>query len=351
MVRRLPVYFLIDISESMAGENHSSLQRGMDDVVRDLRRDPHALETVYMSVIAFAGKVKTIAPLVELASFYPPRVPLGSGTSLGQALFHLMAEIDTNTKRTTAEYKGDWKPIVFLLTDGRPTDNYSSAFRKWKDQYKDKATLIAISIGRNVDLNVLKELTDEVLILEETSSESFKKFINWVTASISSQSLSIGSGGGNNLVLAAVDGVVLKLMQDAVDHNLYDQNNVILVGRCQKKKYPYLMKYEKAQALAITDQFKIEIPHYDFSGCYPLDEDYFTWSDESIVNIQTVNTAELNGGAGCPHCGARIALAMCACGAIMCIDAPGNAICPWCENSVSFGESSGSDFDVNRARG
>ncbi len=126
-MRRLPIYFLLDVSESMVGENHRKLQSAMESIVRNLRRDPHALETVYLSAIAFAGKVKTIAPLVELVSFYPPQLPLGSGTDLGQAIFHLMAEIDRNTVKTTAERKGDWKPIVFLLTDGKPTDNYQSA--------------------------------------------------------------------------------------------------------------------------------------------------------------------------------------------------------------------------------
>jgi uncharacterized protein YegL len=197
-MRRLPIYFLLDVSESMVGENHRKLQDGMESIVRSLRQDPHALETVYLSAIAFAGKVKTIAPLVELVSFYPPKLPLGSGTSLGAALFHLMSEIDRNTVKTTADQKGDWKPIVFLLTDGKPTDNYASAIRKWKDEYQSKASIVAVALGRYADLKILKDLTENVLILEKTGSDDFKKFLAWVTASVSSQSKSVDSGAGIN---------------------------------------------------------------------------------------------------------------------------------------------------------
>lgn len=350
-MRRLPIYFLLDVSESMVGENHKKLQRGMEAIVRDLRRDPHALETVYLSAIAFAGKVKTIAPLVELVSFYPPQLPLGSGTSLGQALFHLMAEIDRNVVKTTADQKGDWKPIVFLLTDGKPTDNYASAIRKWKKEYQNKATLIAVALGRYVDLRVLKDLADEVLILEQTGDEAYKKFIAWVTASVSSQSRSVGNGAGDRLTLAKIDKSVIQMLDDVKKFDAVDPDSVILVGRCQKKKLPYIMKYEKNTQELSSEYFNIDTSYFDFSGCFPLDEDYFTWSDGSSAVHQTVNTASLRGAPGCPHCGARIAFAMCSCGGILCINQPGEAHCPWCECEVNFSSEGGSDFDVNRARG
>ena len=350
-MRRLPIFFVLDVSESMVGENHRKLQRGMESIVRDLRRDPHALETVYLSAIAFAGKVKTIAPLVELVSFYPPQLPLGSGTSLGQALFHLMAEIDRNVVKTTAEQKGDWRPIVFLLTDGKPTDNYASAVRKWKEEYRNKATLIAVALGRYADLRVLNDLTHEVLILENTDDDAYKKFIAWVTASVSSQSRSVGSGGEDRLALASIDKSVIQMLDDVKKFDTVDPDNVILVGRCQKKKLPYIMKYERNSQELQVEHFKIDTSYFDFSGCFPLDEDYFTWSDGSSVANQTVNASSLRGAPGCPHCGARIAFAVCGCGGILCIDRPGSAHCPWCDCDVNFSETGSDDFDVSRARG
>lgn len=121
-MRRLPVYFLVDVSESMVGEPIQQVENGMRQIVQELRTDPYALETAFISVIAFAGKAKSLSPLTELYKFYPPTFPIGGGTSLGAALDFLMDDIDRNVVKTTEERKGDWKPIIFLLlTEHRPT--------------------------------------------------------------------------------------------------------------------------------------------------------------------------------------------------------------------------------------
>lgn len=114
-MRRLPVYFLVDVSESMVGEPIQQVENGMRQIVQELRTDPYALETAFISVIAFAGKAKSLSPLTELYKFYPPTFPIGGGTSLGTALDFLMDDIDRNVVKTTEERKGDWKPIIFLL--------------------------------------------------------------------------------------------------------------------------------------------------------------------------------------------------------------------------------------------
>lgn len=128
-MRRLPVYFLVDVSESMVGEPIQQVENGMRQIVQELRTDPYALETAFISVIAFAGKAKSLSPLTELYKFYPPTFPIGGGTSLGAALDFLMDDIDRNVVKTTEERKGDWKPIIFLFTDGTPTDNPSAALQ------------------------------------------------------------------------------------------------------------------------------------------------------------------------------------------------------------------------------
>ncbi|EEG86784.1 hypothetical protein PROPEN_01078 [Proteus penneri ATCC 35198] len=61
----------------MIGENLKKMNDGLTTIISDLRRDPHALETAWVSVIAFAGVAKTIVPLTEVVSFYPPQLPLG----------------------------------------------------------------------------------------------------------------------------------------------------------------------------------------------------------------------------------------------------------------------------------
>ncbi|MDR1544357.1 MAG: VWA domain-containing protein, partial [Prevotellaceae bacterium] len=182
-MRRLPICFLIDVSESMVGEPIEQVQDGIATIVKELRTDPYSLETVYVSIVAFAGKATKLSPLTELYNFYPPKLPVGSGTSLGNALSFLMNDLDTSIQKTTLEEKGDWKPIIFLFTDGNPTDEYQTAFNRWNQKYRKSANLVVVSIGDNADLSILGKISDNVLQLKATDKESFKQFFKWVTAS------------------------------------------------------------------------------------------------------------------------------------------------------------------------
>ncbi|EXJ13526.1 hypothetical protein D779_3620 [Imhoffiella purpurea] len=351
MMRRLPVFFLLDCSESMVGENLRRMEETLQTIVRVLRGDPHALETVHISVIAFAGVARTIVPLVEVVSFYPPKLPLGGGTSLGEALDALMVELDTAVVRTTPERKGDWKPIVYLLTDGRPTDDPSPAIARWNAQYAKRATLTAIGMGRDVDFAVLKRLTDRVLLYEETRPEDFKTLIDWISASVVAQSKSLGEGG-TAPVPVSLDKDVIKIVDEA-PRTLADETCVTLVGRCQQTRRPYLIKYERERQDLTGSDFQLQVSLFRLSGCYPLDESYFDWSDADATDLK-VSTSELIGAPGCPHCGNATAFALCGCGKLMCINGPGEAVCPWCGNEVGFAPNPSTDeggFEVGRGRG
>lgn len=156
-------------------------------LIRTRRTDPYALETAYLSVIAFAGRPKTLTPLVELVAFYPPRLPLGSGTSIGAALEHLMGEIDRNVKRSTRSRRVtlSW---FSLMTDGKSTDDMSAAQARWKRDYANRANLVAIGIGPYAALEGLSSISPNVLRIENATEQDFKKFIDWVSASVSAES-------------------------------------------------------------------------------------------------------------------------------------------------------------------
>ncbi len=350
-MRRLPVFFVLDCSESMVGDNLRKMEDGIKAIVRNLRTDPQALETVAISVIAFAGIARTIAPLVEVATFYTPKLPLGGGTSLGAALDTLMAEIDKSVVKTTVDQKGDWKPIVYLFTDGRPTDDPLPAISKWHSKYSSKATMIAVGLGADSDFKILKRVTENVIIFEDSQVGDFDKFVRWVSASVVVQSKSVGESV-ERLVFPDLDESVMKKFDES-SRSLADEACVTLVGRCQKSHKPYIIKYDREKHNLRSLDFKLQVSNYVLSGCYPLEEDYFSWTDMRAGEFK-VNSEDLSGSPGCPHCGNFTAFAVCSCGKLMCINGPEHATCPWCEQSVSFSPSTSDDeggFDVGRGRG
>jgi uncharacterized protein YegL len=348
-MRRLPVFLVIDVSESMAGENLRSLQDGISRLIKTLRTDPYALETAYLSVIAFAGRPKTLAPLVELIAFYPPRLPLGSGTSIGAALEHLMGEIDRNVKRSTTEQKGDFKPLVFLMTDGKSTDDMSAAQARWKRDYSTRANLVAIGIGPYAALEGLSNISPNVLRIESATEQDFKKFIDWVSASVSTQSRSIGTGEPPKVNLAKLDESVMKKVETIAQAAAVDEDFVVVLGKCQTLKLPYLLKYERSKQSVETRDLKLDTSLYNLVGVYPAEKDFEELSDLR-ANAQTVSTELLVGAPGCPHCGSPYAFAACSCGQVFCVKGEGKAVCPSCKKELNMGMAEGS-FDVARSRG
>lgn len=71
-VRRRPVYLLLDTSGSMRGAPIQAVQQGVTMIHQELLNNPHALETVYLSVITFADSAQQVARLASVEDFKPP---------------------------------------------------------------------------------------------------------------------------------------------------------------------------------------------------------------------------------------------------------------------------------------
>jgi uncharacterized protein YegL len=349
-MRRLPIYFLIDISESMVGDPIEQVQDGMAAIVKELRTDPYALETVYISIIAFAGKARKLTPLVELYNFYPPKLPIGGGTSLGKALEFLMKDISTSIQKTTLEAKGDWKPILFLFTDGSPTDDYEKTFDRWNQKYRKSVNLIVISLGNNADTNILGKITDNVLMLNHTDAESFRKFFKWVTASIKTSSVSVTETNDDELHLAPIsNGYLSKIDLEKHLKPRIDENFAVILAKCQTTKRPYLIKYQKRLSASQFEDLPMHVLDYKLVGAYPVDNSYFELTDD-IASNSKINTDSLVGFPTCPCCGNQYGFSYCACGKILCTGEEEMTKCPWCETEAKFGFSDG-NANITRTRG
>lgn len=345
----MPVYFLIDVSESMVGEPILQVQEGMRTIVQELRKDPYALESVHLSVIAFAGKAKSLSPLTELYKFYPPTFPIGGGTSLGQALSFLMDDMDKSLLKTTMEHKGDWKPIIFLFTDGTSTDNPSAAFSRWNANYRRHANLVVVSIGDNADTHLLGQITDNVLKLSKTDEQSFRSFFKWVTASIKTTSVSVSDMGDDKLKLPPTSGINLE-KADTSKSRVVDENYAVLTAKCSNTQKTYLIKYAKRLTdMEGFEQLNLKELDYRLVGAYPVDEEqYDSLSDgQSDVNI---NTRSLRGVPTCPCCGNQIGAVVCECGHLFCTDGH-TAACPWCGMEGVLGHGSDTGIDIHRGIG
>ncbi len=121
-----------------------------------------------------------------------PTINASGSTALGAALSLLAERIDAEVAKTTAEEKGDWKPLVFIMTDGGPTDDW----RKGLDALNKvkKGVVVACAAGPSADTTVLKQITEVVVSLDTTDDATIKAFFKWVSASVSVGSQKVDQG-------------------------------------------------------------------------------------------------------------------------------------------------------------
>ena len=347
-MRRLPIYFLVDISESMIGEPIEQVQNGMRTIIQELRVDPYALETAFVSIIAFAGKATSLSPLTELYKFYPPTFPIGGGTSLGAAMNYLMDDLDRSIQKTTLEVKGDWKPIIFLFTDGTPTDDVTHAFNRWKSNYKKSCNLIAISIGDNVNTQILRQISDNVLRLKDTDAESFNQFFKWVTESIKATTVSVTDYSDDEVKLAPTIGINLEKV-DTQHPCVIDENFAVLLGKCQHTKQNYLVKY--ARRMRYENILELDSQYFKLVGAYPIDGEVYKQLSVDGETNRRINSSEMRGVPTCPCCGNQLGVVVCECGNIMCVGDDLQSRCPWCGIEGTLSSTGEGGVDVNRGRG
>lgn len=181
----------------MRGEPIHSVNVGLQAMLSALRQDPHALESVHLSVITFDVEAREYLPLTPLDEIRlgEVEVPEAGATFMGAALELLVDCVTRDVRRNTAEKKGDWRPLVFIMTDGSPSDQHS--YRQAIPAVKalNFGSIVACAAGPKAKKEFLLELTDRVVVLDTLDSAAFSGFFKWVSASVSAGSSSASVSG------------------------------------------------------------------------------------------------------------------------------------------------------------
>ena len=195
MARRLPVYLLVDTSGSMKGEPIESVKVGIEAMLSTLRNDPYALETVSISVITYDKDVNQLLPLTPIDELQMPDIttPDSGPTHMGAALEMLLEKVGKEVRKGTPTQKGDWMPLLFLMTDGKPSDiqAFNAVVPKIKNSHF--ATVVCCAAGPKAKTDELKQLTDKVYQIDTLDNATLMKFFKWVSGIIGEGNKSMGA--------------------------------------------------------------------------------------------------------------------------------------------------------------
>jgi len=193
---RLPCVLLLDTSGSMEGRPIAELNEGLRLYKEELIADALAAKRVEVAVVTFGGDVRTVCDFTTTENFYPPTLAAAGSTPLGAALNAGLAMIQQRKAAYNANGISYFRPWVFLITDGAPTDEWRFAAKKVQEGEEHRAlSFFAVGV-EGADMEVLRQLSGrEPLKLQGLR---FRDLFQWL--SNSQRQLSQSSPGDQDQV-------------------------------------------------------------------------------------------------------------------------------------------------------
>ncbi len=155
---RVACVLLLDVSGSMAGAPIAELNAGLTTYKDELAADGLASKRVEVAVVTFGGVVQTVCDFTTADGFQPPTLAAGGNTPMGGAIREALEMLRQRKDAYRANGILYYRPWVFLITDGGPTDEWKSAADLVKQGETNKAfSFFAVGVdGANVD--ILKQI-------------------------------------------------------------------------------------------------------------------------------------------------------------------------------------------------
>ncbi|GHU64751.1 hypothetical protein AGMMS49983_11160 [Clostridia bacterium] len=225
--KTMVLFFVVDTSGSMSGAKIGAANTAIEEVLPEIAdlSAGNADAEIKIALLTFSsGAVwQTPAP-IPAAHFYFSSLSAGGLTDLGQCCEMLNEKLSRNAFMN--DTVGSYAPVIFLLSDGAPTDDYQAGLGKlWQNKWFKAAIRVAIAIGSDANETVLEEFTGgKEAVLRVHTPEALRKMIQLVAirssqiGSTSTSSIAQEAGlSKQNEFLGQVQAEVTQIQQDDDD--------------------------------------------------------------------------------------------------------------------------------------
>lgn len=183
--RPLHFFWIVDCSGSMYGDKIGAVNHAIQSTVPDMRdaakNNPNAQLLIRTLKFASGASWITTNP-VDVENFAWDDLDAGGVTDLGAAFDLLAAQLTIPPMTDRA-----LPPVLVLLSDGQPTDNYKKSLDKLLQlPWGRKSVRIAIAIGQDADEDLLAQFTgNREVVLHANNRDALVKMIKWASTAAS----------------------------------------------------------------------------------------------------------------------------------------------------------------------
>lgn len=184
----LPFYLVCDESGSMSGEPIKAMNDALPDLHEEIGANPVVADKTQFCIIGFSDSAQVLLPLSDLSqvSQIPVLQPQG-GTSYASAFRELKNRIDTDLPALKKAGNIVYRPAVFFLTDGYPTDGYASEYAALTAESNPfRPNIVSFGIGSADATTIAQIATFRAFMADGTMSPAaaLKEFASALTKSI-----------------------------------------------------------------------------------------------------------------------------------------------------------------------
>ena len=183
--RPIHFFWMVDCSGSMYGEKIGIVNNTIQECIPQMRsaaeNNPNAQLMIRALQFSTGASWITTNP-IPVEDYSWETMDAEGLTSLGKAFDLLAAQLSIPPMPSRA-----LPPVVVLLSDGQPTDDYKESLENLKKlPWFRKAVKIAISIGQDADDDVLLEFAgNKELVLQANNATALAKMIKWASTTAS----------------------------------------------------------------------------------------------------------------------------------------------------------------------